>query len=199
MYRMVLADDEGIMLESLRKMIEANYGREVEISCAKTGRAVVELAETFRPDIIFMDIQMPGLSGGQAMREIRKFNQSTIFIVITAYDQFHYAQECISLGVLEFLTKPVSRKTVLGACEKAVRQVDENRKKRSDDLKIREKLETVVPMIESGFIYNLLLQDDFSSYEEQYRDLLGIRSDHAFIVVTEFGDSDENGVSSGLF
>ncbi len=194
MYRIVLADDEGIMLESLRKMIEANYGREVEISCAKTGRAVVELAETFRPDIIFMDIQMPGLSGVQAMREIRKFNQSTIFIVITAYDQFHYAQECISLGVLEFLTKPVSRKTVLGACEKAVRQVDENRKKRSDDLKIREKLETVVPMIESGFIYNLLLQDDFSSYEEQYRDLLGIRSDHAFIVVTEFGDSDENGV-----
>ena len=197
-YRIVVADDEGIMLESLRKMIGNNYGREVEISCAKTGRAVVELAESFRPDIIFMDIQMPGLSGVQAMREIRKFNQSTIFIVITAYDQFHYAQECISLGVLEFLTKPVSKKTVLDACEKAIRQVDESRKKRSDDLKIREKLETVVPMIESGYIYNLLLQDDFGSQDEQYRELLGIRSEYAFIVVVEFGDSDENGVLTNV-
>lgn len=198
MYRIVLADDEGIMLESLRKMIENNYGREVELECAKTGRAVVELAESFRPDIIFMDIQMPGLSGVQAMHEIRKFNQSTLFIVITAYDQFHYAQECISLGVLEFLTKPVSRKSVLGALDKAISQVDESRRKRSDDLKIREKLETVVPMIESGYIYNVLLQDDFSTYDDSYRELLGITSDHAFIVVTEFGDSDENGVLTNV-
>ena len=71
MYRILLADDEGIMLESLKKMIETTYGRECEIATAKTGRAVVELAETFRPDIAFMDIQMPGLSGVQAMREIR--------------------------------------------------------------------------------------------------------------------------------
>ena len=124
MYRILLADDEGIMLESLKKIIETNYGRECEIATAKTGRAVVELAENFRPDIAFMDIQMPGLSGVQAMREIRKFNQSTIFIVITAYDRFHYAQECISLGVLEFLTKPVNRKTILEVLQKAMQKVD---------------------------------------------------------------------------
>ena len=194
MYRILIADDEGIMLESLRKMITNNYGREVEISCAKTGRAVIELAESFRPDIIFMDIQMPGLSGVQAMREIRKLNQSTIFIVITAYDRFNYAQECISLGVLEFLTKPVNKRVILEVCDKAMHQVDESRKKRSDDLKIREKLETVVPMIESGYIYNLLLQDEFSTYEDQYRDLLNITAENAFMVVVEFGDSNENGV-----
>ena len=194
MYRILIADDEGIMVESLRKMIESSYGREVEISCAKTGRAVIELAESFRPDIILVDIQMPGLSGVQAMREIRKFNQSTIFIVITAYDQFHYAQECISLGVLEFLTKPVNRRTVIAVCDKAMKQVDESRQKRSDDLKIREKLETVVPMIESGYIYNLLLQDEFGAYEDQYRELLGITSSYAFMVITEFGDSEVDGV-----
>ena len=66
MYRIMLADDEGIMLEALRNIIESNFGDECEIATAKTGRAVVELAESFRPDIAFMDIQMPGLNGIQA-------------------------------------------------------------------------------------------------------------------------------------
>lgn len=82
MYRILLADDEGIMREALKNIIERNFGSVCEIACAKTGRAVVELAGSFRPDIAFMDIQMPGLSGIQAMREIRKFNENTIFIVI---------------------------------------------------------------------------------------------------------------------
>ena len=191
MYRILLADDEGIMLESLKHIIESNYGRECEIVTAKTGRAAVELAETFRPDIAFLDIQMPGISGVQAMKEIRKFNQSMIFIVITAYDRFNYAQEAITMGAMEFLTKPVNKRVILEVCQKAMQKVDESRQKRSDDLKIREKLESVVPMIESGYIYNILLQDDFHTYEDNYRDMLDIRQENAILIVAEFGDSVE--------
>ena len=194
MYRVLLADDEGIMLESLKNIINSNFGSECEIVCAKTGRAVVEQAEAFRPDIAFVDIQMPGLSGIQAMKEIRKHNNSTIFIVISAYDKFHYAQEAINLGVMEYLTKPVNKKKILEVCMKAMSQVDEMRQKRSDDLKIREKLETIIPIIESGYIYNLLLQDDFHTYEDNYRELLSIEKGYAFMSVLEFGDNVENGI-----
>ena len=65
MYRILIADDEGIMLESLKNIISSNYGNECEIHTAKTGRVVVEEAEKYPPDICFMDIQMPGLSGKQ--------------------------------------------------------------------------------------------------------------------------------------
>ena len=54
MYRIMLADDEGIMLEALKNIITSNFGGECEIATAKTGRAVVELAERFRPDIAFI-------------------------------------------------------------------------------------------------------------------------------------------------
>ena len=57
MYRILLADDEGIMLESLKSIINSNFGSECEIVCVKTGRAVVEQAESFRPDIAFVDTQ----------------------------------------------------------------------------------------------------------------------------------------------
>ncbi len=193
MYRILLADDEGIMLEALKRIIESSFGEECEVHCAKTGRAVVELAQNCPPDICFMDIQMPGLNGIQAIREIQKFNKSVIFVVITAYDKFHYAKEALNLGVMDFITKPVNKKTIIEICTKAMDKVEEERKKRSDDLKIREKLETVVPMIESGYINNLLLQDDFQTYQDHYRELLNITEEYGYMIVVEFGDAEENG------
>lgn len=196
MYRILLADDEGIMLESLKKIIEAAFGDTCEIHCAKSGRAVVEMAQAYPPDICFMDIQMPGISGIQAIKEIKKFNTSAVFVIITAYDKFHYAKEAVNLGVLEFLTKPVNKKIILETCTKAMEKVDQTRQKRSDDLRIREKLETVVPMIESGYINNILLQDDFVTYQDNYTQLLDIHEKYGYMMVVEFGDSIENGVLS---
>ena len=51
MYRILLADDEGIMLESLKKIIESNFGNECEIHTAKSGGVVVEQAQAYPPDI----------------------------------------------------------------------------------------------------------------------------------------------------
>ena len=116
MYRILLADDEGIMLNSLKHIIESNFGSECEISCVKTGRAVVEQAENFRPDIAFVDIHMPGLSGIQAIKEIRRFNKTMGIVIITAFDKFSYAQEAVNLGVMEYLTKPVNKKVILDVC-----------------------------------------------------------------------------------
>ena len=76
MYRILLADDDGIMLESLKKIIESEYGNECEIHCAKSGRAVVETAQAYPPDICFMDIQMPKMNGYDAARAIRAMNRN---------------------------------------------------------------------------------------------------------------------------
>lgn len=194
MFRILLADDEGIMLESLRTIIESNFKGTVEIQCVKSGRAAIELAETFRPDIVFMDIQMPGINGIHAMQEIRKFHTSVHFIVISAYDKFAYAQEAINLGVLEYLTKPVNRKVVIDVLVRAMQKVEEERRKRSESLKIQEKLETVIPVIESGFIYNLLLQEERNRETGNYRQLLDIREEYGFMMVVQFGEAITEGV-----
>ena len=192
MFRILVADDEGIMLESIRNTIESNFGSECEVACVKTGRAVIEQAESFHPDIAFVDIQMPGLNGIQAIREVRKFNSSMVFIIITAYDKFSYAQEAVNLGVMEFITKPVNKKKILDVCIRAMHQVEAARQKLSDDLKIREKLEIVVPMMESGFIYSIL-QDDTDIGKLGYLEMLDIRQEYGFMIVLEFGDGMEDG------
>ena len=119
---------------------------------AKTGRVVIEKAETFHPDIVFMDIHMPGINGIQAMREIRKFNNSALFYVISAYDKFDYAKDAIDLGVEKYLTKPISKGKIISVVEEATAKVDKVRDQRSNLLKIQEKLETVIPVVESSYV-----------------------------------------------
>lgn len=193
MYRILLADDEGIMLQSIHYIISQTFGESCEVQMAKTGTAAFEMTEEFHPDIIFMDIRMPGMSGIEVMREIRKTNSHVIIIMITAYDKFDYAKEALNLGAFEFITKPVMKDTVIEVLTKAMRKTDADRQSKMDNLKIREKLETVVPMIESGFISSIIMQEN----EEElayYQELLDIHEEFAFVELIRFGEKIEDGV-----
>lgn len=192
MYKIMLADDEGIVIDSLRFIIEKNFQDDCIVEHASTGRSVIELAEKFKPDIAIMDIQMPGINGIEAMKEIRKTNSSVIFIVMTAYDKFTYAKEAINLGVLEYLTKPVNHNVIVSTLKKAMDTIEEDRKRRRNDLMIREKLEIVVPILESDFIYAILSSDDFRT-DVDFKSLLSIKDEYGMIMVMEFGDAIEDG------
>lgn len=194
MYRVLIADDEGIMLEALKNIITSNFGSECELAFAKTGRAVIELAESFRPDIAFMDIQMPGINGIQAIREIRKFCSATKFIIITAYDKFDYAKEAINLGVMEYLTKPVKRQVIVDVLERVMREIDSERKLHSDKLRIQEKLETVIPIVENGFVNSMMLQEEGAGDFDYYRMLLDLREEYAYVVLIQFGLPNDGGI-----
>lgn len=128
MYRVMLADDEGIVLDSLKMIIEKHFPGQCQMETAKTGRDVIELAESFRPDIAFMDIQMPGINGIDAIREIKKSSPSVVFIILSAYDKFDYAKEAINLGVLEYVNKPFSARSITEVLEKAFKAIDSRRK-----------------------------------------------------------------------
>ncbi|MBQ8596970.1 MAG: response regulator [Lachnospiraceae bacterium] len=191
MYKIMLADDEGIVIDSLKFIIEKEFGEECIVEFAKTGRSVIELAEKFRPDIAIMDIQMPGINGIEAMKEIRASNNNVIFIVMSAYDKFDYAKEAIKLGVLEYITKPMERTKIVSVLKNAMSLVEKERARRSNDLLIKEKLETVVPIIESGLIYNILMQEYLTEDVENYKTILGIEQDHAYMIAVVYGDSQE--------
>lgn len=191
MYRIMLADDEGIVTDSLKFIIEKNYPGQFEIETAKTGRAVIELAEHFRPDIAFMDIQMPGINGIDAMREIKANNPSIIFIVLSAYDRFMYAKEAISLGVMEYINKPFEKQVICDVLDKAMRVIDTRREQHRNDLIIKEKMENVIPVLENGFIYSIMFQEHFEEDVNKYKELLDISEEHCFMMAVVFGDSQE--------
>ncbi|MDO5154736.1 MAG: response regulator [Eubacteriales bacterium] len=191
MYRIMLADDEGIVIDSVKYIIEKEFGDTCVIEYAKTGRSVIELAEKFRPDIAIMDIQMPGINGIEAMKEIRKSNENVLFIVMSAYDKFGYATEAIRLGVVEYIMKPMKKDKLLETLKIAMDRVDKERNRRSNDLMIMEKLETVVPIIENGLVYNILFQDHFTEDTDNYKNLLGIEENYYYMMAVVYGDDQD--------
>lgn len=203
MYKILLADDEGIVIDALKFIIEKNFKGECVVEYAKTGRGVIELSEMFSPDIAFMDIQMPGINGIEAMKEIRRHNSSVIFIVVSAYDKFDYAKESINLGVMEYINKPIMQDKIVNILRKAMSLIEDERKKRSKDLMIREKLENVIPVIESGLIYSILFQKHFDEVIENYKQLLSIDVDYGYIISFVCGEQQEknhmtNAIGSGI-
>lgn len=192
MYKIMIADDESIVIDALKFIIEKNFENQCLIESAKSGRRVIELAEYFRPDIVFIDIQMPGINGIEAMREIRKDNKNMIFIVVTAYLKFDYAKEAIGIGVMDYINKPIKKDVIVKTLQCAMQKIDETKQRRSVDLEYKEKLEIVTPIIENGFIYSLLYQNNEKEEVDNFRTLLGIGKESGYMISLQFGDLSEN-------
>ncbi|MCI5902394.1 MAG: response regulator [Blautia sp.] len=192
MYRILIADDEGIMRESLKNIILQNFEDCCEVMTVKSGRGAIEQAESFHPDIVFMDIQMPGINGIDALKEIRKTNPSILCYILSAYDKFDYAKEAISLGVEKYLMKPINKKSMISAVTEAIDKVELYRRQRSDQLKIQEKLETIIPIVENGFVGSILMQNEGQD-TDYYQQLLDVTEEYGYAMIIRYGNDYQDG------
>lgn len=98
----LIADDEPLLREELTRMLEQAWPELQIVAQARNGREAVEMYELEQPDICFLDVHMPGLSGVEAAREI---GRRAHLVFVTAFDQ--YALKAFEHGVLDYLVKPV--------------------------------------------------------------------------------------------
>jgi DNA-binding LytR/AlgR family response regulator len=110
--RAVLADDERLMREQLRARLAEAWPELQIVAEAKNGAEAVELVAQHRPDIVFLDIRMPGLTGVEAAKQIAQMDVADDellpeIVFITAYDQ--YAVEAFEQGVADYVLKPAER------------------------------------------------------------------------------------------
>ena len=106
MYRVVLVDDEALILRGLSTVIPwAEMGCEV-VGTATNGRAGLELIRKLKPDILFTDIRMPNMDGLTMLAALGSEFPRMQTAVLTAYRDFDYARQAITLGVCRYLLKP---------------------------------------------------------------------------------------------
>jgi two-component system response regulator YesN len=193
MYKVLIVDDEPIALDSVEYIIKHNFNNLEVSGRAKSGREAIERAYNLRPDILLIDIKMPGINGLEAIRKIREFNREIHFIVISAYDYFDYAVEAMTLGVVEYLLKPVKEAKLIEAIEKTINAIDLKRKKISQELELKEKLEIIVPTLENGFIHSICMFEDNTEELINFSRLFELENLSGYVMAIEFGEKNVEG------
>ncbi len=98
----LIADDEPLLRQALARLLAQAWPELEIVAQARNGREAVEQFEALRPDICFLDVQMPGLSGVEAARHV---GRRAHVVFVTAFDQ--YAVQAFEHGALDYLVKPV--------------------------------------------------------------------------------------------
>ena len=117
MYRVLIVDDEEPVLDSYAFLLESAGSDFALAGKARTGYEAIKAIHELKPDVVFMDINMPGMDGIAVIAEVHDSVPGTVFILSTAYERFDLAQRAMPLGIFSYLVKPVSKKTFLATLD----------------------------------------------------------------------------------
>lgn len=114
----LIVDDEPIARDVLRQELESAEDVKV-IGEADSGAAALVQIEQLKPDLVLLDLQMPGMGGLEVIRNLRRTPHVPVFVIVTAHDA--YAVDAFEAGAIDYLLKPVRRTRLLAAIERVRR------------------------------------------------------------------------------
>jgi len=154
--RVLLVDDEPLERQAIRFLLARERPNYQVVGEAGNGLEAVNLAATLRPDIVFLDIKMPVMDGLAAGREIRAVLPQTRLIFVTAYGEFDYAREAVSLGASKYLLKPVDGDEMIALLDELAADIAAGRRRQQETARLKAILEQLRPLLRLGFIIDLI-------------------------------------------
>ena len=131
----LICDDENIVRVGLISILEELEPGKFTFIEAKNGVELIEMANQ-NPDVAFVDIEMPVMNGLDAIEQASCKSPKTKWFILTGYSEFAYAQQALRLGITDYLLKPVGKKEISQAMQKAKSLV-------SDDKLVKQYLKSV--------------------------------------------------------
>lgn len=170
MYKLMFVDDEKLILDGLKYILDWN-SMDIEIVHeAKNGKDALEKFKEDPVDIVITDINMPIMSGLTLINEIKKINKDVSFIVLSGYDEFSYAQQAITLGVENYILKPIDdmelEETIKKICKKKLESEKNNNleeqlnKLLSNETSTNDKYEKLSFEEEIDRLHKLIIEKD---------------------------------------
>lgn len=142
-YRVMIADDEPIMRKAMQSLVNWEELECRLVHVASSGQEVMEQLKSEVPDILILDIQMPGMNGIDIARCVWEEKLEAKVILLTAYADFSYAQSAIKYDVVDYVIKTGAFEDLIRALEKAKNQIQEQ--------KVRQNMENMDALKENFF------------------------------------------------
>src|SRR5881392_1513943 len=120
----VVVDDEQLARDELRFLLEQLEGIEI-VAQAGNGVEALRVIEEYQPDLVMLDVQMPGLTGFEVARRVVQAGLESQLVFVTAYDQ--YAIDAFDVNAVDYLLKPVEQERLMTAVERVRRRMAADR------------------------------------------------------------------------
>jgi len=174
MIKLMIAEDEKMARESIKKLIETYFSDEILIVAeCDNGEDAVEKALSLRPEILLLDIHMPKKDGLTAAKTIKFYMEDIEIVIITANSQFEYAQQAIQLKVEDFLVKPYSIKTFKEAIINVIAKVNKKKNQKNQKKELEKSLDNIKILLEKEFLFDMINNKKITKEEaENYIKLL---------------------------
>lgn len=161
-----IADDNANIRFALKSMLLDILDEEETIFFeAPNGSELVNLFNDITPDVAFVDIKMPNMDGLSAIELIKKQNDSTSFVILSGYSDFKYAKKSISLGVSDYLLKPVDEDDLKELIEKIYEEKKQNAELENSAFQSQVfNINSYLPLLGDSYSFNEPKIDKNSDY-----------------------------------
>ncbi len=126
MIRVLLVDDQAVVRRALRVRFHLEPDLEV-VGEASTGREALTLAQALTPDVVLMDIQMPGMNGIEATAALRRVVPESVVVILSIYDDAQTRGQAQAAGAVACVEKRGETETLLSAIRQAAAQAGKSR------------------------------------------------------------------------
>ncbi|MCQ2573239.1 MAG: response regulator [Treponema sp.] len=133
MITIIIADDEKIIRAGIAKILRDSIKIPIEILEAKNGKEALELCKKEQPDVLITDIRMPIMDGVELMQNIAELENKPSMIVSSGYDDFVFAKAAIQSGATSYILKPLDKKELVEAVEKAIAAHRKTEQKKNEE------------------------------------------------------------------
>ena len=191
MYSVVIIDDNKIAVEAIAKSTDWEKCGCRVAGTAYDGIAGLELIHDAAPDIVIIDIQMPGFNGLDVIKKIKGARKDTQFIIISGYSQFEYAQQAISYGVGYYLLKPVNKGELTETLQKLQKRIRERKESRQSHQELVNRSRRDDDHLRANLLHRLLDQPEQAVSEEALTGIYHLQVSpgvfQAFCVKADYG------------
>lgn len=195
MIKLLIVDDEAIEREALKFIIENSPLSLGEIREAVNGQEAITVAAQFDPDVVFMDIKMPGINGIEAAQVIKKIKPEIKIVFMTAFDRFEYAQEAIKIGVEDFIVKPAPKDRTIEVLDECINKLEYEKRMRRQKESLEVKLDQISHYLENEFVGSVVNGEIDEQQAEDYLKFMVSEFVEGFGVVIEVDFMTETGVN----
>jgi len=188
MKRVMVVDDERPVVDGIVRTIRSGLEKDFEVAAtASSGREALEKAAEMPLDIVIMDVRMPGLTGLETIRELKRRGTRAVFVLSTAYERFDIVRDALELGVAGYLLKPVVADKLSQALMTASQWIDRQREQERLEFVAQEKELEVRGLIVATFLSTLMLGQSSAAPLKALRDWLGVDDAWGLMAVASMG------------